>query len=227
MQKQAELNFSVEGHTDSDGDETLNQTLSEARAKAVMERLISMGISANRLKSAGFGESKPLYNNSTPEGKANNRRVEFVKFTENRNSAKSNSKSTSLYNELNLKSIDTKIRTLEAGNIEVSNSSGVLLENGTTILYATSDGNLGKMKIIDIDKNDSYRLTVKYVTYNGDGSIHSQSDYLEVGGTYTCDLDKGTTKDVINSDEDFWLNRASATETSIVQRGNAIFCLYP
>lgn len=80
MQKQTELNFSVEGHTDSDGDEALNQSLSEARAKSVMDRLISMGISANRLKSAGWGESKPIGENGTAEGKANNRRVEFVKF---------------------------------------------------------------------------------------------------------------------------------------------------
>ncbi|PKN99372.1 MAG: hypothetical protein CVU43_15360 [Chloroflexi bacterium HGW-Chloroflexi-5] len=80
MQKQPDLNFSVEGHTDSDGDGALNQTLSENRAKAVMERLIDMGIKANRLKSAGWGESKPIGENTTPEGKANNRRVEFVKF---------------------------------------------------------------------------------------------------------------------------------------------------
>ncbi len=80
MQKQPDLKFSVEGHTDSDGDEATNQTLSEARAKAVMDRLISMGISSNRLKSSGWGESSPIGENSTPEGKANNRRVEFVKF---------------------------------------------------------------------------------------------------------------------------------------------------
>jgi len=54
--------------------------LSKARGKAVMDQLVSMGIEASRLKSDGFGESKPIDNNSTPEGKANNRRVEFVKF---------------------------------------------------------------------------------------------------------------------------------------------------
>jgi len=58
----------------------LNQTLSEKRAKAVMDKLIAMGISPDRLKSKGWGESKPIDNNATPEGKANNRRVEFVKF---------------------------------------------------------------------------------------------------------------------------------------------------
>ncbi len=80
MEKNSDLNFSVEGHTDSDGGDTANMELSKARGKAVMDKLVSMGIEASRLKSNGFGESKPLDNNSTPEGKANNRRVEFIKF---------------------------------------------------------------------------------------------------------------------------------------------------
>ncbi len=80
MEKNTDLNFSVEGHTDADGGDTTNMTLSKARGKAVMDKLISMGINKSRLKSNGFGESKPIDNNSTPEGKANNRRVEFVKF---------------------------------------------------------------------------------------------------------------------------------------------------
>ncbi len=79
MQKQPDLRFSVEGHTDSDGDGSRNQTLSEQRAKAVLERLVALGISPERLSSKGFGESQPLDNNNTPEGKANNRRVEFVR----------------------------------------------------------------------------------------------------------------------------------------------------
>lgn len=80
MQNQADIKFSVEGHTDSDGEDATNQNLSEARAKSVMDKLIDMGISADRLKSQGFGESVPVAENTTPEGKANNRRVEFVKF---------------------------------------------------------------------------------------------------------------------------------------------------
>ncbi len=80
MNKNPEVKFSVEGHTDADGNEAHNQTLSEARAKTVMDKLIEMGIDPSRLKYKGYGESKPLDNNSTPEGKANNRRVEFVTF---------------------------------------------------------------------------------------------------------------------------------------------------
>ena len=80
MKKQPKLKFSVEGHTDSDGDAKTNMKLSKARAKTVMNKLIAMGISKSRLKYTGFGESKPIDNNATPEGKANNRRVEFVKY---------------------------------------------------------------------------------------------------------------------------------------------------
>jgi len=80
MLKHSDVKFSVEGHTDSDGDDSHNLQLSEERAEAVMERLISLGIDASRLKFKGLGESKPLDNNNTPEGKANNRRVEFVKI---------------------------------------------------------------------------------------------------------------------------------------------------
>jgi outer membrane protein OmpA-like peptidoglycan-associated protein len=69
-------NFMIEGHTDSDGSNQLNQTLSENRAAAVKNYLIEKGIAAERLKSTGFGETKPIDTNKTAKGKANNRRVE-------------------------------------------------------------------------------------------------------------------------------------------------------
>jgi outer membrane protein OmpA-like peptidoglycan-associated protein len=80
MKDHPEISFSVEGHTDSDGDEGLNQDLSEHRAKAVADQLIKMGIDNSRLTSKGWGESKPSGPNNTSEGKAANRRVEFVKI---------------------------------------------------------------------------------------------------------------------------------------------------
>ena len=79
MEKHPDLNFSVEGHTDSDGDISSNQALSEKRAEAVKNILIEFGVKSSRLASKGFGETVPIESNSTPEGKANNRRVEFVK----------------------------------------------------------------------------------------------------------------------------------------------------
>ncbi len=74
-----EVKVSVEGHTDSDGDPDMNMKLSEDRAKTVMDQLVSMGIDKDRLSYKGFGESEPIASNDTPEGKASNRRVEFVK----------------------------------------------------------------------------------------------------------------------------------------------------
>jgi len=74
------LKFSIEGHTDSKGSKGINQPLSEKRADAVMNWLAGKGIDPSRLKTQGFGDSKPIDGNQTPEGRANNRRVEFVKF---------------------------------------------------------------------------------------------------------------------------------------------------
>jgi OmpA-OmpF porin, OOP family len=69
-------NFSLEGHTDSDGKDAANQILSDNRAAAVKNYLIEKGISSSRLSSKGFGESMPIDTNKTKSGKANNRRVE-------------------------------------------------------------------------------------------------------------------------------------------------------
>jgi len=80
MKDHPEVNFSVEGHTDSDGDNDFNQTLSEQRAATVVNTLKEMGIDGSRMTSKGWGESKPVDTNATSEGKANNRRVEFVKI---------------------------------------------------------------------------------------------------------------------------------------------------
>jgi len=67
----------VYGHTDSTGSDSYNQTLSENRARTVMNYLISQGVPAARLRSQGFGETMPVASNDTPEGRARNRRVEI------------------------------------------------------------------------------------------------------------------------------------------------------
>lgn len=72
------IRFQINGHTDSDGSDDFNMKLSEKRAEAVREQLITMGIDANRLIVKGFGETNPMTENTSFEGKAMNRRVEFV-----------------------------------------------------------------------------------------------------------------------------------------------------
>lgn len=67
----------ISGHTDNVGSESSNQRLSENRAKSVVKYLVSHGIEASSLKAKGYGELKPKDTNDTPEGRQNNRRVEF------------------------------------------------------------------------------------------------------------------------------------------------------
>ncbi|KAF0191626.1 MAG: outer membrane protein [Gammaproteobacteria bacterium] len=68
----------IEGYTDSTGDSVFNQTLSEMRARAVRDVLISMGIDGNRVSTRGHGEENPVANNETAVGRQLNRRVEIV-----------------------------------------------------------------------------------------------------------------------------------------------------
>ncbi len=79
MTENPDVKFEVDGHTDNSGAAAHNATLSQQRAEAVKAQLIAMGIDGGRLSAKGFGDSKPISSNATIEGKANNRRVEFIK----------------------------------------------------------------------------------------------------------------------------------------------------
>jgi len=79
MTQNPDLKFEVQGHTDNTGTVAGNQKLSEQRAQAIVNKLVEMGIDASRLSAKGMGQSAPLADNSTDEGRAKNRRVEFIK----------------------------------------------------------------------------------------------------------------------------------------------------
>jgi outer membrane protein OmpA-like peptidoglycan-associated protein len=73
-----ERNLIVEGHTDSQGSESYNQGLSQRRADAVRDYLVQRGYPADRIQARGKGKGSPIADNASPEGRANNRRVEIV-----------------------------------------------------------------------------------------------------------------------------------------------------
>ena len=71
------VEIEIEGHTDSDGPDDRNLNLSQGRSQSVVDYIVSKGISGDRLKAKGFGETRPIDTNDTPAGMAKNRRVEF------------------------------------------------------------------------------------------------------------------------------------------------------
>ena len=77
LEKNPQMEIEIQGHTDNVGNEEMNKKLSEDRAKAVFDYLVEKGLS-NEINFIGFGSSKPIADNSTDEGRKQNRRVEFV-----------------------------------------------------------------------------------------------------------------------------------------------------
>jgi outer membrane protein OmpA-like peptidoglycan-associated protein/Tfp pilus assembly protein PilF len=78
LQENPSLRIQINGHTDNVGADAENMTLSEARARSVRDFLVTNGIATSRLLARGFGESQPIDTNDTPQGKANNRRTDFM-----------------------------------------------------------------------------------------------------------------------------------------------------
>ncbi len=79
MRAHPRVRLEIDGHTDNDGNEETNLKLSQARANEVKKQLTLLGITEARLSATGYGATRPIQPNDTPEGKSQNRRVEFVK----------------------------------------------------------------------------------------------------------------------------------------------------
>ena len=78
LKTKTQANVVIEGHTDNVGGGALNQQLSDKRAAAVREALIKQGIAAGRIQAQGFGMTKPIADNVTPEGRQSNRRTDLI-----------------------------------------------------------------------------------------------------------------------------------------------------
>ncbi|MBF4521243.1 OmpA family protein [Acinetobacter towneri] len=77
MQRASQVHLTVKGHTDAVGDANANKTLSQQRAQAVVDYLVSRGVNPGQLQAVGFGSEQPIAANATPEGQFKNRRIEF------------------------------------------------------------------------------------------------------------------------------------------------------
>jgi len=79
MKKNPKARFEVQGHTDNQGSDKVNDPLSQQRAEAIVAALVKMGCDEFNLKAVGKGSHEPVADNKTAEGRAKNRRVEFIK----------------------------------------------------------------------------------------------------------------------------------------------------
>ena len=80
MREHADLSFEVQGHCDNTGSDAVNDPLSQKRAQAIVDALVNQGIDKSRLSAVGKGSHSPIAPNTSEEGRAKNRRVEFVKM---------------------------------------------------------------------------------------------------------------------------------------------------
>ncbi|AKT43102.1 OmpA family protein [Chondromyces crocatus] len=78
LKNQSDRKMVVEGHTDSQGSDESNMTLSQNRAQSVRDYLVSRGVPSEMISASGIGETRPIADNNSPEGRANNRRVEII-----------------------------------------------------------------------------------------------------------------------------------------------------
>ena len=79
MKKNPQARFEVQGHTDNQGSDKINDPLSQQRAESVVKALEGLGVDGFNLRAVGKGSHVPVADNSTADGRAKNRRVEFIK----------------------------------------------------------------------------------------------------------------------------------------------------
>jgi len=114
---------------------------------------------------------------------------------------------------------DIMAASLSSAKINGSNNASNQIPIGTILLYQTNEGRYGKLEIVSY----GYDLTVKWTTYNPDGSVYSEGDNLVIHGTCSCDLDLGVES---STSSDFWWEQVTAVERYLVPENGARFAVY-
>lgn len=128
------------------------------------------------------------------------------------------------YGEITRDDIEARDFILTTEMISATNSTGHILDVSDVIIYKTSQSMYGKLEILGIDDIVNYKLTIKAVTYNADGTIFNQTESLDIRGTHTCDLDAMV--EIHNLDSDFWWERKTSKDTSFSPKNSARFTEY-
>jgi len=112
-----------------------------------------------------------------------------------------------------------RLGDISSANLTSARIAGTNLPVDTILLYRTNEGRFGKLLI----KTYGYNLTLKWLTFNPNGALHSKGDNLVIRGTYSCDLDSG--KETQTS-SDFWWQQVSSAERYLTPQNGATFALY-
>jgi len=114
------------------------------------------------------------------------------------------------YKQYDFTKIDAMYQNFSNEGIVVSNTDGIQLKKGNVILFVTTDGHLGKLEIVSVNKDKSNNTTFNFIVYNDDGTVKISKNNFLLKSTYVIDFDKGSDKP-INSDGDIWLQREGET----------------
>jgi len=112
-----------------------------------------------------------------------------------------------------------RLEEIKSASLSSTRIPGTHLPVDTILLYKTNEGRYGKLLV----KAYGYNLTLKWFTFNPNGTLHTKGDNLVIRGTYMCDLDSG--KETQTS-SDFWWQQVSATERYLTPQNGAIFAPY-
>ena len=127
------------------------------------------------------------------------------------------------FEEINLQDIKAHKNQLSTDRLPATDADGLILEICEVLLYRTNSDHYGKLKVLNIDFDDNYLLTIQAVTYRDDGTILSEVEELSIRGTYTCDLDAMLESGPQN---DFHWRRENDTDTALDPIGAAVFMIY-
>jgi len=173
------MKIEISGHTDSKGSATYNLTLSESRAKSVIDYLISSGIEKARLSYKGYGFLKPIASNETEEGRQQNRRTEFkvtaIDESAVASSTQSDTTTTTQTTTTQINQTDTATQQTTTQTTTVQTNKTDTTTTQTTTTQTASSTLPDQFK--SVDKNNDGRITADEIVSVIDGFFDGTNDY--------------------------------------------------
>lgn len=130
------------------------------------------------------------------------------------------------FENLTFEEIMSNATSLSNQPIAATSSNGNPLGMADILIYRTNGNRFGKLEIIDFDQANNLDLSFRAVTYNADGSVFNQTDFLVVRGTFFVDLDLMLEEGANPNDRDFQLRRLNVTDSNIEPRDGAMMSVF-